>query len=131
DKPITGPLEVAVTLYDAASNGTPIWTETLAVTFDDGYFSVTLGSMTPFTASTFDGSPRWIGITINNTAELTPRAPVLSVPYALLANDAVGDIHPTSVSVGGKTVIAANGDWLGNAIPGVTGPVGPTGPQGN
>ena len=50
------------------------------MTFDQGYYSVSLGSVVPFGAKVFDGSLRYFGITIGAEPELSPRAPVQSVP---------------------------------------------------
>jgi hypothetical protein len=53
-----------------------------------------------------------------------------SVPYAMIAGDAIGDIHPTSVSIAGVgTVINSGGKWVGDPA-GLQGPQGPQGPQG-
>jgi hypothetical protein len=56
DKPVTGTLSVQFAIYPDASTTTPIWTETDMITFDTGYFSVTIGSGTPFPSGLFDGS---------------------------------------------------------------------------
>src|SRR5262245_11699431 len=87
DQPIQGPLTVLFAIYDAENAQAPIWSEEQSVTFEDGYYSVSLGSVVPFGDTVFDGSLRWFGITIGDGAELLPRAPVQSVPYALLAQD--------------------------------------------
>ncbi len=60
---------------------------------------------------------------------MTPRAVVQSVPYAMVAGDVFGDIHPSSVSVGGTTIIDSQGQWVGSAT-GLVGPTGPMGPPG-
>ncbi len=129
--PVTGTLDVEFAIYDSAAAAVPIWTEVHSITFDEGYFSVGLGATVPFDATVFDGSTRFLGITVGNDAEMTPRATVGSVPYALMANDAVGDIHPTSVSIAGfGTVIDENGQWVGDPS-NIVGPAGPAGPQGD
>lgn len=114
---------------------TPLWTETHHVPIEDGYFSVTLGDLTPFPADLFNGPVRYIGIRVDKDPEMLPRPPVQSVPYAMVAGDAVGDIHPTSVTVGAQLVIDSGGKWVGSKLglqgpQGVTGPAGPQGPQG-
>ena len=53
-------------------------------------------------------------MTIGNDPELSPRAPIQSVPYALFAGDVNGDIHPSTVSIGNMEVINENGQWVGN-----------------
>jgi hypothetical protein len=137
NNPVTGSQTVSFALYTAANGGTPVWTESHSITFDQGYFSVQLGSQTPLDA-VLDGTPLFLGITVGSDAEMTPRASVGSVPYAIVAGDATGDIHPTSVSVNGTTVIDSSGTWVGSSSglvgpagpPGADGAVGPAGPPG-
>jgi hypothetical protein len=147
----TGTVMVSVSIYAAGTAGTPLWTEASSVTLSDGYFALQLGATTPFPSTLWDGSVRYVGLTVGTDAEMIPREEVASVPYALAANDALGDIHPTSVSIGGVQIIDANGHWVGSSSglvgptgatgltgatgpagpPGATGPAGPTGPAGN
>jgi hypothetical protein len=128
--PVDDVLPMTFRLYDGS--GAQVWIETLAVTFAEGYYAAELGSVVPF-------APEWLaaqddlelGIAIGNDPELTPRSPLTSVPYALVASDAVGDLHPTSVTVGGQLVIDADGNWVGpGGLNGATGAMGATGPTG-
>lgn len=136
--PLNESLTLVFTIYDAASGGEVLWTESHEVAFDDGYFSVELGSDEPLDTSVFDGSKVFLGVKVGADPEMTPRAPVGSVPYAVMAGDVTGDINPTSVSIGGTTVIDENGQWTGDATgligpqgaPGPAGPAGPAGPEG-
>jgi len=127
--PVTGNVAMVFTIYDAATVGTALWTETYSVTLDQGYFSVQLGSTVPFPATLWNGAVRYIGVQVGTDAEMTPREEVASVPYAIAAADVTGDIHPTSVSIAGQTVIDATGKWVG-ATTGLVGPTGATGPAG-
>jgi hypothetical protein len=72
-------------LYDAATSGDLIGGPiTTSPTLVNGLFSVNLD----FGASAFNGSARWLDITITNggvTQELSPRVQVLPSPYALYA----------------------------------------------
>jgi Phage Tail Collar Domain len=86
--PITGTLSVEFALYSTASGGTPVWNETQSVAFADGYFTVQLGSVTAFGASAFDGTVRYLGVTVGSDSEMTPRTSIASVPYALNAVNA-------------------------------------------
>jgi hypothetical protein len=130
EKPIQGALSVQVAIYADKTSAVPLWSEVNTVTFDEGYFSIQLGAGVPFGAGVFDGSTRYLGITVGSDPEMTPRPPVASVPYALLASDVNGDIHPTSVSINGVgTVINSGGKWVGDPA-GLQGPQGPQGPQG-
>lgn len=128
-QPVTGSTDVHFALYDLPNSAVPLWEETDTITFDDGYFSIELGTVNPLGSSIFNGKSRYFGIAVGNDAEMTPRTVVGSVPYAILAGDATGDIHPSSVSVGGTVVIDAGGQWVGSST-GLQGPVGPQGPIG-
>jgi hypothetical protein len=83
--PITGTLSVVFSLYATASGGAAVWSETQSVAFADGYFTAQLGSVTAFSATTFNGSVLYLGVKVGTDAEMTPRASVASVPYALTA----------------------------------------------
>jgi hypothetical protein len=134
--PATGQVTIVFALYDAGTGGAARWTESHTVTLDDGYFVATLGETTPL--PTLDGQPKYLGITVDTDAEMTPREEIVSVPYALVATDATGAIHPKSVTVGGTMVIDTNGKWVGEPSgmtgpqgpPGATGPAGPAGAMG-
>jgi hypothetical protein len=133
-QPVLGAVTFKFAIYDAATAGTVLWNETQTITLDSGYFSAEIGSVTQLPANLFDtaAGTLFLGVTIGNDAEISPRQPVLSVPYALVANNAVGDITPHTVSVGGTTVIDAQGHWVGPTagLQGPSGPAGPTGPTG-
>src|SRR5439155_18765986 len=81
---------------------------------------------TAIPASVFDGSPRYLGVTVGTDPEMTPRQAIFAVPYAMIAGNVNGDITPTSVAVNGGTVIDNQGHWVGSN----SGLVGPTGPAG-
>jgi len=131
DQPIEGPLSVLFSIYDSPTATTAIWTEEHTITFDQGYYSVSLGTVVPFDTKTiFDGSLRYFGVTVGSDAEMTPRSTIQSVPYAILAGDVNGDIHPSSVSIGNTEVINDAGVWVGPTMAGATGPAGPAGAAG-
>ncbi|MEM6996497.1 MAG: hypothetical protein AAF721_38690 [Myxococcota bacterium] len=114
--PITGTLDLTFTIYDAPGAGAAeLWSEVISVDFDEGYYSAELGLGEPIDVPlVFDGSTRFLGVAVEGDAEMTPRATVGSVPYALVAQDANGDIHPTSVEIEGVgPVIDSAGAWVG------------------
>jgi hypothetical protein len=136
-RPVTGSMHFVFSLYILPTGGTALWSETQSITLDDGFFSARLGEASPIPSSTFsaaavNGDTLYLGIRVNSDPELSPRQPLLSVPYALVAQNAVGDITPHSISVGGTTVIDSNGAWVGPASGPQTGqgPEGPPGPPG-
>jgi hypothetical protein len=90
-------LEFTFALYTAATGAanTAIWTEKQTITPDGGYFSARLGESAPFPATIFDGSrgTLFLGITIGTDAEMAPRQELTSVPFALLAGNALNANH--------------------------------------
>lgn len=129
-------------LFDRKSGGeTALWSEQREVSFREGHFEAALGgdgTLAAVLASA--GSPLFLEVAVTSPVsgqvETFPdRIPVRSVAYALVAQDVVGDIAPASVSVGGRTVVDGDGQWVGSPSgiqgpPGPAGPAGPTGPRG-
>jgi hypothetical protein len=73
-------------IYDSATTGGPLWTQTSAVTVTNGLFTVELGDISnPIDATTFPGGPRWLGVQVDPDPEMTPRQLFHSVPYAITA----------------------------------------------
>lgn len=69
-------------LYEAASSGDAIWTETQTVDVSLGIASVLLGSVSSLATVPFD-KPYWLGVAIDTAPELEPRTPLSSSPYSL------------------------------------------------
>ena len=89
--PVAGPVRLIFNLYDSSSSTTPLWTETQSNVMLDsssGAFSVQLGSVTPFPSGLWNGVALYLGVTVGNDPEMTPREQITSVPYALLADNA-------------------------------------------
>ncbi len=108
----TGVFNITARVYSAASGGSPLYTETLAnVNVRDGLFNVVLGDINPL-GTTFDGAPRFIGITLNSGSELTPRERVHGVPWAIHATNALSATNATNA---GFATNAGNATTAGNA----------------
>lgn len=93
--PLTGPVDVALHLYDTADpGGVPLYSEDHATVALDanGVFLVWLGegaaSAGKYEASLFQGSPRYLEVVVNG-ATLTPRQLVGSVPTARVSETQV------------------------------------------
>jgi hypothetical protein len=130
--PVTGQKNVTFEIFDQAASGTVLWNDTFANTeIEGGSFSVVLGSAAALDPTIFTGEQRFLQVTVESTA-LEPRVPIVSVPYALVAGNAVGDITPSSITVNGTQIVDDTGTWVGPAtgLQGPTGPTGPTGPRG-
>jgi hypothetical protein len=136
NKPLAGRAALTFAVYELPQGGAALWQETITVDLDDGYFSVALGETVAFPASLWNGGILYLGLKVNDDDEMSPREVVRSVPYALLASDVSGDIHPASVSVAGRPVIDSSGRWVGPANgastpgAGTVGPPGAAGPPG-
>src|SRR5690606_31203032 len=88
--PVVGAVDFAFAIYDGPDSGaTELWSETQSVTLDEGYFSVRLGDETAIDPAIFDGSQLFLGVTVGSDDEMTPRQPLVSVPYAFMANRAL------------------------------------------
>ena len=120
--PHEGPTQLRLSLYGQAEGGAALWFEEHNLDIIGGYYSVILGTQTPFEAA-WEADPRFLGVTVNG-AELLPRVQLSSVPYALSAENVVGDITPHSVYVGGQQIIDEGGNWVGPAVPGANDGVG-------
>jgi hypothetical protein len=85
---VDGTRSVRFKIYDSAQGGGVLWQEDQVVTFTDGVFSVMLGSATSMPQSVFSGAQRWLAISIEGGADITPRAEIAAVAYAFRAAQA-------------------------------------------
>ncbi len=86
--PVTGTRSIEYRMYETATGGTAIWSETQSVTVLDGVFSVLLGSVNPLSYTLFNGSDRFLALKVGSDSEMTPRIRLVSVGYAFRANQA-------------------------------------------
>lgn len=107
-----GSQTVVFTIYDRASGGTALWTESQSVTTTDGIFSVQLGSVTPIPSTfNFNWDGLYLGIKVGADNEMTPRIRLAAVPYAFNAQKVAGlTVQDTSgnASTSGTLQIANN-----------------------
>lgn len=118
--PVNGDRQMTFSIFETPNPGmgdAPIWSESQTVTFEDGYYAAAMGATAPLLDANGQKILRrpalYLQISIDGEA-LRPLAKLNSVPYALVCDDATGDIHPTSVSIGDTPVINANGEWVGS-----------------
>jgi len=69
-------------IYDAASSGNILWTETKDVGVSQGLFFTYLGDVTGLNPAFFDGGDRWLGVKVEADAETTPHMRLGFAPYA-------------------------------------------------
>ena len=86
---LDGEYDMTFRIYDDLTGGTELWSETLNnVSVVQGSFSVLLGDTKPLTADLFSSADRYIGVTVADYGELSPRGRIASVAYALTAANA-------------------------------------------
>jgi len=136
-KPISGNHRITIKLYDAAIEGTVLHTESFSASLQGGVFSVLLGSNEPLESSLHFDKPYWLGINVDDGAELVPRTALSSVPYAIHADAAsslVKDATGAVTSINGKAgdVVLKGGDGTLVQTDGktITISVTPTGTEG-
>jgi hypothetical protein len=110
--PVDGSRSVRFRIHDAAVGGTYLWEETQSVTVSNGIFSVLLGSDKPIPQSVFDGSQRWLSVSIDGGPEVTPRGELVSVGYAFFAASSDTAAHADHAS---EADDAAYADVAGDA----------------
>ncbi len=107
--PVAGPVELTFSLYNVASGGTALGSITQPITpTGSGLFITQLDF-----GNLFDGTDRWLGISVGGEPELSPRQALSAAPYALFAASA-GALQGRRVA----TTAPAGGDvlkWDGSA----------------
>ncbi len=87
--PVDGSVDITFTIYDAASGGNALWTETWegdnSVTVRRGIFSIELGSITPLVTTIFGKDNLYLGIKVGDDSEMIPRQRFTSGAYAFRA----------------------------------------------
>lgn len=133
--PETSPQALRFALYATASGGAPLWEESHpSVPVTHGYYAVVLGASLPLPASVLTGQALYLGVSLVGQSELTPRLPVVAVPYALRADDSnrlegrtasafadSGHTHPAATPTAPGLMAAADKTKL-NAQPNSFGP---------
>ena len=84
--PKSGAFVMTFRLYDQASGGSALWTESKNVVVTNGQFSTLLGDTTALNLTVFDGRDLWLGVQVGSDLEATPRVQIAYAPYALYTN---------------------------------------------
>lgn len=98
-------------IYDTQDGATAMWSEQQTVTVTNGIYNVQIGQdpvHNPFPASMFDDQ-RWLGVAVGTDAEMTPRQPLTSVPYAIQAG--LGKAYVTKNNASNLTDLNPNTDY--------------------
>ncbi len=112
-QPVSGPHVLKLNLYDALPGGTLLYSDIESVTLDNGVYSVFLGNQIALPDSlTFD-RPYYLGVSVDNGSELSPRSlltPTANAFYAVRAGTS------DSARIAGRAlpVGSASGDLSGS-----------------
>ncbi len=88
--PIDGTVNLDFSLFDAATGGAALWTESHGgASASDGLVYLDLGSLTPLDDTVFTGAARYLEVKVNGAVQ-SPRLAIGSVPYAVRAAAADG-----------------------------------------
>lgn len=115
--PLEGDHQVTFRVYDGS--GDELHEETETVTFRGGYYAQAVGTgASGFLSAFTSGTARFVGIAIDGAAELTPRQPIVSVPYAIASYSVEGGpVTASSLAVRSGAidtpVVDATGHWVG------------------
>jgi hypothetical protein len=115
DIPLDGTYNLSFKIYGSESGDDSLWWEHhTGVLVSNGLFSVMLGKITSLPYSVFNDTIRYLGISVNNGTELSPRTRLVSVPYAYrslwsdsAAYTAVGAENDSDWTVDGSNMYAA------------------------
>lgn len=88
--PLAGSFKMTFKLYNAAGAPAALWSESYQdanqVQVNNGLFNVMLGSLSPIDQGVISANPElYLGVTINDDAEMQPRVKLGSVPFATQA----------------------------------------------
>jgi hypothetical protein len=102
-----GNYDLTFSIYDAASNGNLLWSETQTLNVTGGVFSAQLGSVNPIDLP-FDVS-YWLGVTVGSGSELAPRTAFTSVPYSRMSFTVPDNSISADKIKSGEVVKSVNG----------------------
>src|SRR5262245_15030300 len=73
--PMTGSHPAQFKIFDVATGGAALWSESGSIDVEAGIFTAVLGASTPIPALVFGGSSRWLEVAVDG-ATLSPRLPL-------------------------------------------------------
>jgi hypothetical protein len=110
--PLNGPVTVTVSLFDEQTSCAAFWGRTyMGLDVQDGYYAVSLvldDLDQPLDPADFSDGNTWVAVTINGGV-MGPRAPLASVPYAMVAGNA-GLLQTTDFECSTEGTLAWNPD---------------------
>lgn len=108
--PIDGNRTIRFALYNSATGGSPLCQSNTQVTVTEGFFEAVLDGCD---VEDFNGEERYLGIKVGSDEEMTPRQPLLPVPFAFTlvpGANVQGRFDSRSMLFVGNSGIVAQGD---------------------
>lgn len=112
--PVNGSVNITFSLYTTSTGGTALWSEDQTLSIDKGIYSVSLGAVTPLNLP-FD-TRYYLGIKVGNDAELSPRQPLASTPYAYRAKWVDSHSHSATDITSGVLPSAGLGGFYSQVV---------------
>ncbi|MDE1977132.1 MAG: hypothetical protein KGI84_07735 [Elusimicrobia bacterium] len=72
-------------IWNAATGGSQLWSETQSVAVSSGIYNVALGSVVALSTAVFSSGQTWLQIQVGSDAAMTPRLQFQATPYAFTA----------------------------------------------
>ena len=120
---VTGTHTLTFRVYTDVSGGSVLWSESLTVQFNNGYYATVLGTDTQNNALDSDtllNYPVYLEVQLDANAPMSPRQAINSAPYAQIAGIAEsvqgGSVDADTISIQGSPVIDGTGTWVGQPV---------------
>ncbi len=82
---ITGSHEITFSIYETAEDGTPLWSEVQTIELENGILDATIGAGVSLTEYVDFDMPLWLGVTVDDEREMSPRYALGTSPYAIMS----------------------------------------------
>ena len=120
---VTGVHTLTFRVYTDLTGGSVLWSESLSVQFNNGYYATILGTDTQNNALDSDtllNYPIYLEVQLDANTPMSPRQAISSAPYAQIAGIAEsvegGSVDADNVSIQGTPVIDSTGTWVGQPV---------------
>ena len=120
--PLQGTHNLTFRVFESPASTTALWSESLTALFDNGFYTVILGSDTsnPLDSTLLAIEPLYLEMQLDSESPFMPRQKLNAQLYARHADQATslkgGSVDATQIQVGGSVVIDSNGSWVGPTI---------------
>ena len=104
--PISSTLEISFTIYDAATEGNALWSETQNVQVTNGLLDVKLGSVQALTTSVLFCDTLYLGIKVGVDPEMVPRQRITPGIYVHTVGLPIGSISAWAKDIPGMPALS-------------------------